>query len=90
MSSAHTLARMMDGVPFSGFLFRGLAAGSRHDGRRTQAQELLDLAHERVLGATAAGRDVEPDRELGDELDEIVREAAAELNVPAPRLGEAE
>ena len=73
-----------DGVPFSDFLHRGFPGAARHDGSHTQTQELMEKAAGSVKAATARGRETEPDEELGNELYELVREAAAELGVEAP------
>lgn len=86
ISSGHTIRHMKSGVPFSGFLFRSLPAGARHDKNHTQTEELLDKAHEAVVAARRRGEEAKPDDELGDELYEYVKKAAAGLSVEAPEL----
>ena len=86
MGSEHTLKHMRDGVPFSDFLFRGLPAGAQHDRSKTQTDELMEKAADSVRASVEEGAQVEPDRELADELYERVKEAAAELGVDAPPL----
>lgn len=86
IASDHTLRYMQDGVPFSGFLFRGLPGGAGHDRNRTQTHELIEKARETVLAATRKGRDRGPDVELGGELYEHVRKAAKEMGIEAPEL----
>lgn len=86
MSSDHTIRHMKSGIPFSSALFRGLPAGAQHNKSRTQTQELLDMAHESVKGATRKGQAAAPDAELGRELYEFVKEAAREIGVEAPSL----
>jgi len=86
MSTEHTLAHMQDGVPFSGFLYRGLPAGAHHDKDFTQSEELLAKAARAAEDARAKGRQVKPDSALSGELYEHVKEAAAELGIEAPSL----
>ena len=86
MSTEHTIRHMKEGVPFSGFLFRGLSAGSQHHKEKNQTVELMEKAHESVKSALAKGREMEPDRQLSSELYEIVKQAAAELGIEAPPL----
>lgn len=86
MSSEHTLNNMMDGAPFSSFLFNGLSAGAQHDKNHTQTQELLEKAKESVEASIAKGKETEPDEELGNELYEFVKEAADELDIDAPPM----
>ena len=86
MATEHTLKHVQDGVPFSDFLFRGLAAGAQHDKNHTQTDELMEKAAQAVAAAEVKGRDTEPDDELGNELYEYVKEAAAELGLEVPPL----
>ena len=86
MSSEHTIRHMKDGIPYSGFLYRGLSAGSQHDKTRNQTAELMERAAESVRKDTEKGRAAEPDDKLAGELYEIVKEAAAEIGVAAPTL----
>lgn len=86
MSSEHTLNHMKNGVSFSDFLFRGLPAGAQHDKNHTQTEELMKKAAQSVETAMASGRQVKPDVDLGKELHEFVKEAAAELGIEAPPL----
>ena len=86
MATEHTLEFMKDGVPFGDFLFRGLSAGARHDGNRTQTDELMAKAAESVRMDTAEGQAVEPDEELSGELYEHVAAAAAELGIEPPPM----
>ena len=85
MTSEHTLAHMTDGVPFGDGFFRGLAGGARHDRHHTQTDELMEQAAASVRTAVAAGRETEPDEELGNELYALVEEAAAELHITPPQ-----
>ena len=86
MATEHTLKQVQDGVPFSDFLFRGLAAGAQHDKNHTQTDELMEKAAQAVAAARVKGRNTKPDEELGNELYEYVKEAAAELGLEAPPL----
>jgi trimethylamine:corrinoid methyltransferase-like protein len=86
MGAEHTLEHMMDGVPFSDFLFRGLPAGAQHDKNRTQTQELMEKAKTTVDDQVAQGRQTPPDEKLGGELFELVEAAASELGIEAPPL----
>ena len=86
MASEHTLRHMDKGVPLSGFFFRGLGSGAEHDRDNTQTHRLLEKAAEEVEAAKARGRDMAPDCELGNELYEFVKEAAAEIGVKPPPL----
>ena len=86
MSSEHTVTHMADGVPFGDFLNRGLPGGARHDRRHTQTQELMAKAHDSVNAAIARGKETEPDEELGHELYELVKEAAAKAGIEAPLM----
>lgn len=86
MSSELTLKRMRDEVPFSCFLLRGLPAGSHHDKKKTQTQELLEEAADAVEAAIVRGKKIDPDVELGNELFKFVRAAASELGIEAPPL----
>jgi len=80
------MRHMIEGVPFSGYFFKGLPAGARHDKKHTQTQELMEQAVESVNASIAKGKDIEPDEELGCELYELVKEAAAELGIDAPPM----
>jgi hypothetical protein len=86
MSSEHTLRHMQAGVPFSGFLFRGMSSGAQHDKQHTQTDELMEHAAAGVSAARAKGCQAEPDIGLSRELYGFVKEAAAELGVEAPPL----
>ena len=86
MASEHTIQHMMEGVPFSGYFFKGLPAGAQHDKKHTQTQELMERTVESVNASIAKGKEVEPDEELGGELYELVKEAAAELDIDAPPM----
>lgn len=86
MSTEHTISYMPDGVPFSDFYYRGLSAGAQHDKNHTQTDELMERAEAEVGKAIEKGRQTEPDTELGNELYEYVKEAAAELGIEAPAL----
>lgn len=86
MASEHTLKHMMDGVPFSSYFFKGMPAGAQHDKDHTQTQELMEKAAESVKASIAKGREVELDEALGNELYELVKQAAAELGIDAPAM----
>ena len=73
-------------MPFSNLLYRGLPAGSRHDKSNTQTDELMAAAADAVKAARKAGAEMEPDVELGNELYEYVKGAAARLGVDVPPL----
>ena len=84
MASSHTRKHMMEGVPFSAYFFKGLSAGAQHDKDYIQTEELMEKTVESVKDSIAKGKEVEPDEELGNELYEFVKEAAAELGTEAP------
>jgi len=86
MSTEHTLSHMKDGIPFSDFLYHGMSAGAQHDARHTQTDQLLKKAAESVEAAKVKGKKSDPDLELSGELYELVKEAAAELDLEAPPL----
>jgi trimethylamine:corrinoid methyltransferase-like protein len=86
MGAQNTLDHMMDGVPFSDFLFRGLSAGAQHRKDHTQTQELLDKAAQTVDEQVAQGRESPPDEKLSGEMYKLVQEAAGELGIEAPPL----
>ena|GEM_PF-1280609 len=86
MGTEHTVKYMKDGIPFSDFYPRGLSAGAQHDKGHTQTDELMEKAETQVRNAIEKGRQSEPDTELGNELYEYVKEAAAELGIEAPAL----
>ena len=62
------------------------AVGDKNDKKHTQTQELMEKAVESVNASIAKGKEVEPDEELGRELYELVKEAAAELGIDAPPM----
>ena len=84
MSSEHTLAHMREHLAVSDFFLRGLPAGAEHDGNHTQTQRLMELAREKSLAAYEKGADADTDDALGDELWEVVIEAAQEFGVEVP------
>ncbi|MBM4050608.1 MAG: hypothetical protein FJ279_36390, partial [Planctomycetes bacterium] len=86
ITTDHTLKHLKDGVPFSRFLLRGLPGGAQHDKNRTQTDELMEKAAEAVNSAKRKGREMPPDKALGLELYEHVKQAAAELGIEAPSL----
>jgi len=86
MSTEHTIEYMQDGIPFSSFFYRGMSGGAQHDKSHTQTAEIMERVAASVEASKAMGREVEPDNELGDEMYELVKEAAAELGVEAPPL----
>ncbi len=86
MSTEHTIEYMQDGIPFSSFFYRGLSAGAQHDKNHTQTAEILDRVAASVEAQKAKGREVEPDNELGNEMYELVKEAASELGIEAPPM----
>ena len=84
MSSDHTLAHMREHIAASDFFLRGFPAGADHDKNHTQTRKLLDLAREKSLAAYEKGKATDADDDLGDELWELVVEAAREIGADVP------
>ena len=84
MSSEHTIAHMREHIAASDFFLRGLPAGADHDRNHTQTQRLMQTAREKSLAAHDKGIETDPDDALGDELWEVVVEAAKEIGVEVP------
>ena len=86
LSTDHTLRHMRQHVAFSQFFLRGYPAAADHDKSYTQAQRLMDKAHDNCLQNFKKGRELPPDEQLGRELYECVKEAASELGISAPSM----
>ena len=86
MASERTLAHMLDGVPFSSFLFRGLTGPMQHEKGNTQTDQLMAKAAKAVKTDREKGRKAGPDAEIANELYELVEQAAGELGIEAPPL----
>ena len=84
MSSDHTIAHMREHIAVSDFFFRGFPAGADHDKNHTQTRKLMEQARERSLAACEKGKEIDTDDELGDDLWELVVEAAREIGADVP------
>lgn len=84
MSSEHTIAHMREHIAASDFFFRGFSAGADHDRKHNQTRKLMELAREKSLAAYNRGKEMDTDDELGDELWEVLEEAAGEIGAEVP------
>ena len=84
LTTGHMMANMREHAALSDFFLRGYPAGAGHDRQRIQTRQLMELAREKSLAAHAAGAEIEPDNELGDELWEAVVQAAREIGAEVP------
>ena len=84
MSSEHTLTHMREHIALSDFFLRGMPAGADHDKNNNQTHKLMDHARARALECHSKGADADTDDALGDELWEVVAEAAKEIGAQLP------
>jgi len=84
MASEHTLKHMREHIAASDFFLRGYPAGAEHDKSHTQTQRLMTAARQMSLAAHDRGEETAPDDDLGDELWELVVEAAGEIGADIP------
>jgi len=84
MEHPHTLKHFRELLPFSNWWLRGLPTGAGHDPNRSQTQQLLDKAHRICVEARRRGEEVETDQDLADQVWDVVKDMAAELDVKAP------
>ncbi len=84
MEHPHTLKHFREVLPFSNWWLRGLPTGAEHDPNRSQTQQLLDKAHRICVEARQRGEEVETDQDLADQVWDVVKDMAAELDVRAP------
>jgi len=84
MTSDHTLAHMREHIALSDFFLRGYPAGAEHDRNHTQTRRLMERAREKSVAAYEKGEAADTDDALGDELWEVVVEAASKIGADLP------
>ena len=84
LTTDHTIDRMREHISLSDFFYRGCPAAAEHDRDNSQSRKLLARAREASLAAHDKGAETPPDDELGDELWEVVVEAAGEIGAELP------
>ena len=87
LTTDHTIAHMREHVAISDLFYRGYPAAAEHDKDNTQTCKLMKTAREKAVADHEKGTNTDPDDRLGDELWELVIEAAAEIGSgPPPKL----
>ncbi len=84
MGHAHTVRHCRGLLPFSDFWLRGLPAAAGHCSSQSQADRLLERAHQTCVEAQARGERVNTDDEYSREAWNITRRLAQELQCRAP------